>query len=127
TKPPPEDLTRCSSPDAYGRTEFSYREINPLTGGFDMWEQMLGRANVSWYKLGDDQVLFMMNDSKSMTSATYRQDPSYERSMRKAGGNTYQTYIWTASMSEVKSKVEQAQMQLMIRQKSMERSMRPFP
>jgi len=116
-----------NSSDPKGSTEFSYSEINPLTAGFDMWEQMLGRTNVSWYKLGDDQVLFMMNDSKSMTSATYRQDPSYERSVRKAGGNTRQTYIWTASMSEVKMKIEQANMQLMIRQKSMDRSMRPFP
>ena len=43
---------------------------NPLTAGLDMWEQMIGEANISWYDLGN-KVLFMMVDSKSNISLFY--------------------------------------------------------
>jgi len=43
---------------------------NPLSAGFDPWEQMIGEANISWYNLGND-VLFMLVDSKSNTSLYY--------------------------------------------------------
>jgi len=36
-------------------------------------------GDVSWYKLGD-KTLFMMNDSKSWQSLTYRGGTSWERS-----------------------------------------------
>jgi hypothetical protein len=87
-----------------GRVSYDYEEVNPMTAGFDMWEQFLGRANISYYKLGDDKVLFMINDSKSMTSLAYRLLPSWERSVYHLNGNTYQTYMWTESMSEVMQK-----------------------
>lgn len=53
-----------------GMFSMTYLNANPLAAN-DMWEQMWGRSNVSWYKLGD-KTLFMMNDSKSMTSFAYR-------------------------------------------------------
>src|SRR5699024_11546786 len=84
---------------------FNYKEVNPLTAGFDGWEQFLGRANLSYYKLGD-KVLFMMNDSKSMQSFAYRLSPSWDRESFKLNGTTRQTYIWTESMSEVKQKTQ---------------------
>jgi hypothetical protein len=68
-----------------------------------MWEQMWGRSNVSWYKLGD-KTLFLMIDSKSMESFGYRMLNSWERSLRRDKGNTYQTYIWTETNSEVQNK-----------------------
>lgn len=61
--------------DSKGRVNFDYGDINPLTAGFDGWEQFIGRANLSYYKLGD-KVLYMMNDTKSMQSFMYRMSPS---------------------------------------------------
>jgi len=86
-----------------GSVKFGYGDINPLTAGFDGWEQFIGRANLSYYKLGD-KVLYLMNDSKSMTSFMYRMSPSWERSDFRLNGNTYQTYIWTETMQEVQQK-----------------------
>ena len=43
---------------------------NPLSAGPDLWEQMIGEANLSWYDLGD-KVLFLLIDSKSNTSLFY--------------------------------------------------------
>ena len=53
--------------ESKGRVNFDYGDINPLMAGFDGWEQFIGRANLSYYKLGD-KVLYMMNDTKSMQS-----------------------------------------------------------
>lgn len=81
----------------------TYANANPIVAQ-DMWEQMWGRTNVSWYKLGD-KTLFLMHDSKSMTSFGYRALPSWERSSFRLNGNTYQTYIWTETNTEVQNKV----------------------
>jgi len=88
-----------------GPVRSDYGDINPLTAGFDGWEQFIGRASLSYYKLGD-KVLYMMNDSKSMTSFMYRMSPSWDRSDFRLNGNTHQTYIWTETMSEVKQKAQ---------------------
>jgi len=87
---------------------FGYTEVNPVSAGTDGWEQFIGRANLSYYKLGN-KVLFMMNDSKSMTSFAYRAWPlsNQERNEHSWGpynANTYQTYIWTETMTEIQSK-----------------------
>ena len=84
---------------------FDYSETNPITAGFDGWEQFLGRVNLSYYKLGD-KVLFLMHDSKSFTSLSYRVGGSWDRSRFRLNGTTYQTYIWTESMSEIRQKVQ---------------------
>ncbi|MBS1759018.1 MAG: hypothetical protein JST23_02755, partial [Bacteroidetes bacterium] len=90
------------SSSSFGLEKFSYAEANPLFAK-DMWEQMWGRTNISWYKLGD-KVLYLMADSKSWESLSYRAGTSWERSEKMEYGNTYQTYIWTESMGEVRSK-----------------------
>ena len=68
---------------------------NPLSAGFDPWEQMIGEANISWYNLGND-VLFMLVDSKSNTSLYYHIPFISNKKRGQDGfghGNTYQTYI----------------------------------
>jgi len=47
-----------------------------------------------------------MTDSKSWTSFSYRRGNSWSRSDFKLNGNTYQTYIWTESNTEVQNKVQ---------------------
>lgn len=94
-----------SSNASKGKFSFNYFEVNPFTAGLDGWEQFWGRTNISWYKLGD-QVMFIMVDSKSWESLSYRMGESFERTEQKVHGTTYQTYIWTESMSEIKIKVE---------------------
>ncbi|MBS1645433.1 MAG: hypothetical protein JST36_10380 [Bacteroidetes bacterium] len=93
-----EDLSGRADVDTYGK-------FNPLIAN-DMWEQMIGRAGVQWFKLGD-KALFMVNDRKSLSSFVYHIIPeswNFERSTRPSyGANTYQTYIWTESMTEVKN------------------------
>lgn len=91
--------------ESKGRVNFDYGDINPLTAGSDGWEQFIGRANLSYYKLGD-KVLYMMNDSKSMKSFMYRMSPSWDRSDFRLNGNTHQTYIWTETMGEVQQKTQ---------------------
>jgi hypothetical protein len=86
-----------------GEINTDYFDSNPFVAR-DMWEQMWGRTNLSWYKLGD-KTLFLMTDSKSMTSFAYRLLPSWERSTFKLHGNTYQTYLWTETSTEIESKV----------------------
>jgi hypothetical protein len=89
-----------------GMVTMDYGSANPIVAQ-DMWEQMWGRSNISWYKIGD-KTLFLMTDSKSMTSFAFRLSPSWERSKNyKFNGNTYQTYIWTETNIEVKNKVEE--------------------
>ena len=87
---------------------FNYFEVNPLTAGLDGWEQFLGRVNLSYYKLGD-KVLFLMHDSKSFTSLSYRLGSSWDRSTFRLDGTTYQTYIWTESMNEIRQKNQRLQ------------------
>jgi RHS repeat-associated protein len=88
-----------------GKVSFDYTEANPLTAGSDGWEQFLGRTNVSYYKLGNDKVLFMINDSKSFQSLALRIPLSWDRENGLDNfSNTYQTYIWTETMNEVKTK-----------------------
>ena len=77
---------------------------NPLTAGLDMWEQMIGEANISWYDLGN-KVLFMMVDSKSNISLFYHLPFINNKERGESGfgyGNTYQTYMWTESKSSIK-------------------------
>ena len=92
-----------NSKDLKGTFKMDYLHANPLMAK-DMWEQMWGRTNVSWYKLGD-KTLFFMNDSKSATSLSYRASSNWERTKHKIMGNTYQTYIWIETSSQVQSKV----------------------
>ena len=76
---------------------------NPLTAGLDMWEQMIGEANISWYDLGN-KVLFMMVDSKSNISLFYHLPFINNKEGGESGfgyGNTYQTYMWTESKSSI--------------------------
>jgi RHS repeat-associated protein len=94
-----------NSKDSKGVIKMDYFHTNPFTANFDGYEQMWGRSNVSWYKLGDE-TLFLMTDSKSMESFFYRIAESHERSVPNAAhGTTYQTYMWTESNSEVRQKV----------------------
>jgi len=83
----------------------TYENANPFVAQ-DMWEQMWGRTKINWYKLGD-KTLFLMTDSKSRESLLYHHADSWERSEHKQYGNTYQTYIWTETNTEVQSKVYQ--------------------
>lgn len=83
----------------------TYLNANPLAAN-DIWEQMWGRSNVSWYKLGD-KTLFMMKDSKSMMSFAYRLLPNWERSTFRRNGNTYQTYIWVENNISIENKVNE--------------------
>ena len=89
-----------------GMVGSAYFFHNPFSAGFDMWEQMMGRVNLSWYELGDC-VLFMINDSKSNKSLFYR-FPGVNNHERLNGtngfGDTKQTYIWIESKSEIKTK-----------------------
>ncbi|MBS1738197.1 MAG: hypothetical protein JSS98_16565, partial [Bacteroidetes bacterium] len=94
-----------NSSSAKGLVQMNYGNANPLAAQ-DMWEQMWGRSNISWYKLGD-KTLFMMTDSKSRESLFYRHATSWERGEHRQYGNTYQTYIWTETNTEVQSKVSQ--------------------
>ncbi|MBX2949206.1 MAG: RHS repeat-associated core domain-containing protein [Crocinitomicaceae bacterium] len=91
-----------------GTVDYNYSDINPATAGTDGWQQFLGRANMSYYKLGD-KVLFMVNDSKTMTSFAYRMWPfgNHERGNTfwgNSGATTHQTYIWTETMTEINQK-----------------------
>ena len=81
---------------------------NPLTAGFDVWEQMIGEANISWYDLGN-KVLFMMIDSKSNTSLFYHLPFIKNKERGESGfgyGNTYQTYMWTESKSSIQKSID---------------------
>ncbi|RMZ60208.1 RHS repeat-associated core domain-containing protein [Chryseobacterium nematophagum] len=96
-----------NSKNSKGVVKMDYMHANPLRSNFDMWEQMWGRSNVSWYRLGD-KTLFLMTDSKSDTSLFYRVAESHERGEGYNSyphGNTYQTYIWTETTTEMKTKV----------------------
>ncbi|UKB86357.1 hypothetical protein LF887_04190 [Chryseobacterium sp. MEBOG06] len=96
-----------NSEDPKGFIEMTYLQANPLRANFDGYEQMWGRSTVSWYKLGGE-TLFLMLDSKSQESLFYRLPVNnFERTEGKVNsfGNTYQTYMWTESNSEVQKKV----------------------
>jgi len=107
-----------------GKTRLGYSEANPLSAGSDMWEQMLGRTGISWYKLGDN-VLYLMHDSKSQQSLYYHLpgvgEPSRDQTWGE--GNTYQTYIWTESLTKAQNHVDAAnkywQQQLQIMQQQL--------
>jgi hypothetical protein len=72
-----------------------------------MWEQMWGRTDISWYKLGD-QTLFLMTDSKSRQSLLLRKGKSWERSPKNYKyGNTYQTYLWIESNTDIRNRVNE--------------------
>nr|WP_246008705.1 RHS repeat-associated core domain-containing protein [Chryseobacterium lactis] len=95
-----------NSKNSKGVVKMNYLQANPITANFDMYEQMWGRSNVSWYKLADE-TLFLMTDSKSQESLFYRLPVNnFERTDGKVNsfGNTYQNYIWTESNSEVQQK-----------------------
>lgn len=108
-----------SSESSRGIINMNYLNANPIEAGTDGYEQMWGRSNVSWYKLGN-VTLFLMADSKSQESFLYRATGvlnsvgigvnNFERSSNfkyNGFGNTYQTYIWTESNSEVSKKAQQ--------------------
>ena len=82
----------------------NYLEANPFYAR-NMWEQMWGRTNISWYRLGD-KVLFLMTDTKSFTSLSLRIGGSWERlgPLPIPMGTTSQTYIWTETISEIQEK-----------------------
>lgn len=112
TSSPYSSLARqdaLNSENSKGVIKMDYLHANPLRANLDMYEQMWGRSNMSWYKLGDE-TLFLMTDSKSQQSLFYR-IPSIDNFERSSNfkfnglGNTYQTYIWTESNSEVQQKV----------------------
>ena len=76
---------------------------NPLSAGFDPWEQMIGEANISWYNLGND-VLFMLVDFKPNTSLYYHIPFINNKKRGQDGfghGNTYQTYIWLETKKDI--------------------------
>lgn len=75
--------------------------------GHDMYEQMVGRASVSWYKVGSD-MMFMLLDSKNNESLylhlpvrnTGVNDKNNNPSLINHGFNrqyrtTNQIYMWT--------------------------------
>ncbi|MCB0716092.1 MAG: hypothetical protein KDC06_08775 [Chitinophagaceae bacterium] len=85
------------------KVSMTYAEANPFYAR-DMWEQMWGRTSISWYRLGN-KVLFLMTDTKSFTSLSYRLGPSWRRgSLSMPMGNTNQTYMWTETMPEIQQK-----------------------
>ncbi|MEI3790542.1 MULTISPECIES: RHS repeat domain-containing protein [unclassified Chryseobacterium] len=95
-----------NSKNSKGVVKMDYLQANPITANFDFYEQMWGRSNISWYKLGDE-TLFLMTDSKSQESLFYRLPVNnFERTEGRVNsfGNTYQTYIWTESKYEVQQK-----------------------
>jgi RHS repeat-associated protein len=94
-----------NSQDQKGIINMDYNNANPFVAN-DMWEQMWGRSNVSWYKLGD-KTLLVMSDSKSMTSFAYRKVLNWERSTLKLNGNTYQTYKWIENNATIQNKVNE--------------------
>jgi RHS repeat-associated protein len=85
-----------------GKVEVNYAIYNPITSK-DMWEQMWGRPTLSWYELGD-KTLFLMTDSKSFTSLSYRLGDDWERKPHTLMGNSYQTYIWVEHNSSILAK-----------------------
>ena len=101
-------LLQSSEGQPKGRGKTGYYNTNPLTAGVDMWEQFLGRVNVTWYDLGED-VMFMIFDSKSNKSLFYRTDSILNRERGETGrgfGTTRQTYIWVESKAEIRTKME---------------------
>ena len=94
-----------TSRDNKGLIKMDYGNANPFVAK-DMWEQMFGRTNVSWYKLGD-KTLFMMHDTKSFTSLSYRVGGNWERTQNTMMGNTRQTYIWVENNRDVEIKVKE--------------------
>ena len=77
---------------------------NPLTARADMWEQMIGEANISWYDLGD-RVLYLLIDSKSNSSLFLHIPNNRERGEPGFGyGNTYQAYMWIETKKDVEEK-----------------------
>ncbi|MBS1656119.1 MAG: hypothetical protein JSU05_14800, partial [Bacteroidetes bacterium] len=89
-----------TSINSKGLVKMDYGNANPFVAQ-DMWEQMIGRSDVSWYKLGD-KTLFLMTDSKSRQSLYYRRNvQNWERSEHLQYGNTYQTYIWIESNTDI--------------------------
>ncbi|MGG7552671.1 hypothetical protein ACQ7CX_18845 [Chryseobacterium arthrosphaerae] len=110
TSSPYSSLARqdaLNSKKSKGFIKMDYLHANPIRANFDWNEQMWGRSIISWYKLGD-KILFVMTDSKSQESLFYRLPvKNFERTEGKVNSfaNTYQTYMWTESNSEVKQKV----------------------
>lgn len=83
-----------------------------MRAGLNMQEQMMGKANISMYELGD-KILFVTLDSKSATSWSlnpFAKDDSnnFPRipGILTEEGNTYQTYIFMLSKHQVKDAIE---------------------
>ena len=101
-----------SSPWGYGDIG------NPLSAGFDVWEQFIGEASISWYDLGD-RVLYLLIDSKSNSSLFLHIPNNKERGEPGFGyGNTYQAYMWTETRKEVEEKHKQYNQQIELFMKS---------
>ncbi|BAP33171.1 wall-associated protein [Chryseobacterium sp. StRB126] len=47
-----------NSKNSKGVVKMDYLQANPITANFDFYEQMWGRSNVSWFKLGDETFFF---------------------------------------------------------------------
>jgi len=86
----------------HGRAKSDYMIHNPVFA-IDGWEQMWGRATLQWFSLGD-KTLYLMNDSKTFTSLSYRLGDEWERKPYTLMGNTYQTYIWVEHNSSILAK-----------------------
>ncbi|MDB4325257.1 RHS repeat-associated core domain-containing protein [Flavobacteriaceae bacterium] len=83
-----------------------------IRSGANMQEQMMGKANISMYELGD-KILFLVLDSKSKTSWSLNpfakgEDNNISRDPNKTTpeGNTFQTYIFSLTKKETKDAIE---------------------
>lgn len=80
-----------------------------LRSGFDCWEQMVGSAYISYYKIGD-KVVYFISDVKSRTSFYYH-FPGVKNRDRVPGeiipeSNTNQGYLWIESIEESKRRFQ---------------------
>ncbi len=114
-----------NSPLIRGNHKMDYFGANPIVAN-DMWEQMWGRTIVSWYKL-DNKTLFLMYDSKSFKSLTYRAGDDWNRSSFTMMGNTYQTYIWIEDNTTIQSKIAERNLYRQNKLKQQEREIQFRP
>lgn len=108
-----DDALKDSNPK--GMTSLkTYWDFNPLKAGHDMFEQMVGRSNVSWYKLGAE-IMFIMLDSKNNESLYLHlpvkntnahnkiSNPSLvNHGFNKQYRTTNQIYMWTVPIKTIK-------------------------
>jgi len=78
-----------------------------IRSGLNMQEQMMGKANISMYKLGD-KIMFAVLDSKSKTSWSLNpfakgegNNISRNPNQTTPEGNTFQTYLFSLTTKQV--------------------------